>query len=93
MCGECGSLDSTWAPVSGRGRVVSWILSRHPNRLENADAVDDAAVVVLVELEEGVRLVSTLVGAGTEGPFEGLDVAVAFDEVDDATIPVFNPVA
>ena len=32
MCGRCGSLD--WEPreASGRGRIVTWISSLHPNR-------------------------------------------------------------
>ena len=31
MCGNCGSLEWDTQEASGRGRVLTWILSRHPN--------------------------------------------------------------
>lgn len=52
-CAQCGSLDATWQPVSGRGRLFSWTVTHRP--------VDPAFtppyVVAVVELEEGPRLV------------------------------------
>lgn len=85
MCGECGSLDVAWSACSGRGRVASWMLSQHPNRAD-----DDPVVIVLVELEEGVRVVSNLIAAPGPGPHEGLEVEVDFIEIEDATLPVFR---
>lgn len=85
MCGSCGSLTAEFEPCSGRGRVVSWILSHHPNRPD-----DPPDVVVLIELEEGVRLVSKLVDPPGPGPYEELAVLVDFSDHDDAVVPVFR---
>src|SRR5580658_9116423 len=64
MCAICGSLKARYEAVSGRGRVISAILSRHPNASD-----ETPLVIVLVELEEGVRLVSNLLDGGRP-PFE-----------------------
>ena len=48
MCPECGSTDWSDRELSGRGTVVSWIVSRHPSA---PDA--EPRIVVLVELDEG----------------------------------------
>ena len=57
---------------SGRGRIVSWISSLHPNRPD-----DEPRIVILVQLEEGTRLVSNLLDAGDE-PYDDLPVVVEF---------------
>src|SRR5438128_1885639 len=73
MCGACGSLEWDTAEASGRGRVYSWMLSQHPNRPD-----DEPSIVVLVELVEGVRLVSNLVDPPHPGPYDDLPVVVEF---------------
>jgi uncharacterized protein len=88
MCGGCGSLE--WHPheLSGRGVVYSWIESHHPNRPDEAPRI-----VVLVALEEGVRLVSNLVDAAHDGPYEDLPVEVDFRPRDDGVLlPCFRVV-
>ena len=87
MCGACGSLDSEWSACSGRGRISSWILSHHPNRPD-----DEPAVIVLVELDEGLRVVSNLIEPPGPGPYEGLAVQVDFVDIEEATLPVFRAV-
>jgi uncharacterized OB-fold protein len=58
-CPACGSSDARWEPASGRGRVYSWTVTHQ--------AIDPAFTppyaIVVVELEEGPRLVGNLVGA------------------------------
>jgi uncharacterized protein len=90
MCGNCGSLEWDTEPSEGRGRVLTWILSRHPNQ---PDA--PARVVALVELDEGVRLVSNLVDVPNDDPYaeyDDLTVTVDFREHDGVLLPVFRPV-
>ena len=51
-------------------------------------------MIVLVELEEGTRLVSRLVGLAPEEVAIGLPVAVDFEVVDDElTLHLFRPAA
>jgi uncharacterized OB-fold protein len=48
--------------------------------------------VVVVETDEGVRIVSNLSGVGPEAVRLALPVTVAFERVDDAlTLPAFRP--
>lgn len=57
-CPHCLSTDWRWRPVSGRGRIVSWVIyhvAYHP-------AFKDRLPyhVALVELEEGPRLLTNI---------------------------------
>jgi uncharacterized OB-fold protein len=88
MCGHCGSLEWDARESTGRGRIVTWISSLHPNRPD-----DPPRVVVLVELEEGTRLVSNLVDPPGDGPYDDLPVAVEFRDDRGARTPFFKVVA
>jgi uncharacterized OB-fold protein len=85
MCGRCGSLEWDALDASGRGRIYTWIRSLHPNRPD-----DEPRIVILVELEEGVRIVSNLVDAPHDGPFDDLPVVVEFRDVDSVRTPLFR---
>jgi uncharacterized OB-fold protein len=89
MCPRCQSL--AWTPIaaSGRGTVVSFVMPRHPR----FPWFDDDYVVALVELEEGVRLVTNLVDVAPADVRIGLPVAVRFTRFDDdLVLPLFAPV-
>ena len=88
MCGDCGSLEWDTRESSGRGHVYSYLLSHHPNRPD-----ERPRIVILVQLEEGVRLVSNLIEPPHDGPYEDLDVEVVFATRADGTpMPYFRPV-
>ncbi len=60
LCASCGSAAFRWTESSGRGRIFSWTVTHqaaHP-----AFAADTPFAIVVVEMEEGVRLVSDLPG-------------------------------
>ena len=70
MCPSCMSDDLTWTKVSGRGVVHAFTIPhRHPNK---AFAAEVPYVVALIELEEGVRLLSTLVDVAPTPDAAGL---------------------
>ena len=85
MCGACGSLAWDTAEASGRGRVYSWMFSLHPNRPDDAPRI-----VILVELEEGTRLVSNLVDPPHAGPYDDLPVVVDFRDDRGTPTPYFR---
>ena len=59
LCPHCGSRELAWTAVSGRGRLHSFCVPhRHPNPAFQPDL---PYVVALVDLDEGVRLMTTLV--------------------------------
>ena len=85
MCPGCLSLRWEPSQASGRGRVHSWIVSRHPTE---PDA--EARIVVLVDLDEGVRLVSNLL-CSLDEVVADMPVEVVFRDYDGATLPQFVP--
>jgi uncharacterized OB-fold protein len=85
MCGACQSLDWDTQDASGRGTILTWIVSRHPTE---PDA--EPRVVALVELEEGVRLVSNIVDAAPGTVDNGLPVELTFATYDEVTLPQFR---
>jgi hypothetical protein len=86
MCPWCGALEWDVQELSGRGTLHSWIVSRHPSEPD-----DMARIVALVELDEGVRLVSNLVGIDVEEVQNGMPLEVLFAQVDGVALPQFRP--
>lgn len=89
-CAACGSAASEWVEASGRGRVFSWIVVRHPVPREvYGDEVP--YVVALVALEEGPRMATNIVGCAPEAVRADMPVKVSFRQRDGVTLPVFSP--
>lgn len=88
MCPHCGSLAIDVVELSGRGTLYSYAVLHHPQH----PAFDYPLPVALVDLEEGVRVVSNLVDVATADIRIGMRVEVAFEATADAgAVPVFRP--
>ena len=88
MCPRCHGVERREVRLSGRGVVYSWIVPRHPAPYGFAEP----PVVALVELEEGIRLVSNVVGAAPGEVRQGLPVEVEFAPTRGGkAVPVFRP--
>ena len=88
MCPHCRSLAWTAVESAGRGVVVSAVQPRHPQ----FPWFDDGYVVALVELDEGIRLVTNLLDASADDAVLGSRVAVRFTEfANDLVLPLFAP--
>ncbi len=79
MCPSCHSLQWRVERASGRGTVYSWVIPRH----RPGDSDQSAPIVVLVELEEGVRLVSNLCELQPEAVRNGMAVEVCFVDFEN----------
>lgn len=89
MCASCGSQDLHWVQASGSGTVLTWTVVRHP--VSPAYADDVPYVIALVELDEGPRMMSQIVGSDPDSIRTGMTVEVCFeDRTDDITIPNFR---
>lgn len=89
LCAECGSFAWQWERSSGRGTVFTYTVVARALHPAFAQAVPYAAVVV--ELEEGVRLLSNVVDCPPDELRIGMPVQVAFERQTDAiTLPVFR---
>lgn len=90
-CPGCGSRQQTWVEASGKGRVYSWVVVVRPVPRE-VFADDVPYVVALVELDEGVRLPTNLVGCDPDAVVGDMAVEVVFEEVTpEVTLPKFRP--
>ena len=88
MCPHCQSLEWDTVDASGRGKLYSFVMPQHPVY----PWFDYPYVGALVELEEGVRLVSNLVDCSPEEAAIGMDVQVVYREFDDGLVlPLFRP--
>ncbi|WP_063837028.1 OB-fold domain-containing protein [Phaeacidiphilus oryzae] len=88
-CPGCGSDRWTAEESSGRGTVYSRVVVHHPL----PPAFPGPYSVALVELAEGVRLVSNVVGVPPEEVAIGTPVRVSYQRCDEElTLPLFVPV-
>ena len=60
ICADCGSWEWEWAQSSGRGSVFTWTVVARA--LHPAFREDVPIAPAVIELEEGVRLLSEVVG-------------------------------
>lgn len=89
MCAKCGSFEWEWAKSTGKGRVYSWTTAMQPMLPQFADMTPYSAVIV--ELDEGVRMVSWVVDVPDEELRLGLPVEVFFDDVTaEVSLPKFR---
>lgn len=88
-CRDCSSDTLTWIRASGRGKVVSSSIVRKPINKSFASMVP--YVLAIVELDEGVRMMTNLIDAVSRNVRAGDVVQVEFEKQnDDVTIPVFR---
>ena len=90
ICSRCLSREAEWAPASGRGVLFSFAVMHqvyHPGF-----AAEVPYAVVVIELEEGGRILSNLVGCPVRDITIGMPVEVVFDDVSpEVTLPKFRP--
>jgi uncharacterized OB-fold protein len=90
LCGGCGGRELGWVRASGCGVVRSFSIVRRP--VSPAYASDGPYALLLVELEEGPTMMSTLTGCEPERAFVGMPVTITFDEwPEGVTMPRFRP--
>jgi uncharacterized OB-fold protein len=91
MCPECNSLAAQWKPVSGRGKVYSYVVfhrAYHPAFKE-----DLPYAVACIELEEGPRLLANVVGIPPDQVRCEMAVEMFLqDAAEGMRIPQFRPV-
>jgi uncharacterized protein len=86
VCPVCLSEDQSFQPVSGKGKLVSWV-TFHRAYWEGFELPYD---VCLVKLDEGPLLLSNFMGKKPADLHEGLPVHAVFDDVTDGTtLPKF----
>lgn len=89
-CDECLSPEYAWIAASGKGAVRTFAVMHqlyHPGF-----AKDIPYNVTIVELDEGPRLPTNLVGIANSDIRVGMRVQVEWERHSDVALPKFRPV-
>jgi len=89
FCPQCLSRDVEWRAVSGRGRLHSYLI----NNSFAPPGFDVPYAIALVELAEGPRLMTNILGVDPtpEALVLDMELEVTFEARGDMTIPQFRP--
>ena len=89
MCPQCSSLEIEVVALTGTGIVYSYAILHHPQN----PAFEYPIKAVLVDLDEGIRMVSSLKDVEPHEIRIGMRVQADFDPtVGGNAVPVFRPV-
>lgn len=80
-CTNCLSSSLEWKQVSGRGTVFTFTIARQPTVPMFADETPQC--IAIVELEEGLRMTTTIVVEDPSTLRTGASVSPVFDHGDD----------
>jgi uncharacterized OB-fold protein len=90
VCPVCLSSATTWVRASGRGTVYSFTVT-HQNQAPGFRE-ELPYVLAYVELEEGPRLMTNVVGCAPDAVRIGMPVEVVFEDVTpEVTLAKFRP--
>ena len=89
LCSHCFSTDLGWIQATGRGTVYSFTtVYRAPSPAFTSEV---PYVIALIDLDEGVRMMSRLVDCDPEAVKVGGSVEVTFrDESPEISLPMFK---
>ena len=79
MCPKCRSMRAEWVASKGAGEVHSYTVVHHPSAPALREAVPYG--IVLVEMDEGPRIISNMIDVPPGDLHIGMRVRVAFREV------------
>ena len=91
LCPSCRSANVTWEPVSGRGKVFSFVNFHRTYHKGFAD--ERPYCVAVIALEEGPRMISNVIGFAPADVRCDMAVEVVFEDITEtATLAKFKPV-
>jgi hypothetical protein len=90
VCPRCLSSDVEWRRASGRGVVYSFTVT-HQNQAPGFRE-ELPYVLAVVELDEGVRMMTNVVGCAPDDVRVGMPVVIEYvDVTPEITLPKFRP--
>ncbi len=90
FCPRCFSWNVEWSKTSGKGKLYSFVINHRP-----PPNFQGPYVIAVVELDEGARMMTNLVGVDPSPDKIRCDmpVEVVFEDVTETiTLPKFRPV-
>ena len=91
VCPNCLSLELKWEQVKGDGSIYSFTVVRVPIGSEWAQEVP--YILATIELDCGVKMVSTVIHCDVKDVKIGMKVRLVFSDRDsELSVPKFEPV-
>ena len=88
ICPHCFSDQLTWIVASGKGKIYSYTVV---HQAFGPFAADIPFTIAIVELEEGIRMMTRIIDAPREHIAVEAEVRVTFEVVgEDLTLPYFR---
>jgi len=94
FCPHCAAPRSAleWRTASGRASVYAAVVEHKPEAARVAFSGGEPYCVALVDLEEGVRMMTNVVGCPPADVGSGMAVAVTWEPLSDGRqLPLFRP--
>ncbi len=95
FCPHCNASGSAleWRTASGRATVYAAVVEHRPEAAGAAFAAGKPYCVALVDLEEGVRMMTNVVGCPPAEVHSGMAVSVIWEPLSDGRqLALFRPV-
>ena len=90
ICYKCASFELEWVPVSGKARLYSFTVARHSVHASLDPKVP--YVIALVDLDEGVRMVSGIRAIMAKDLHIGMRLVCSIEKMSaDFALPYFVP--
>jgi uncharacterized protein len=92
FCPGCASSSLEWRTSSGRGSVYAAVVEHRPEAAGAAFSHGQPYCVALVDLDEGVRMLTNVVGCPPDEVYSGMAVTVTWEPLSDGRrLALFEP--
>ena len=92
LCPHCNAATWAWTETKGRGRIFSYVV--YHRVYHQAFAGDLPYAVAVIELDEGPRMYSNVIGIAPDKLVCDMKVEVVYERITDTiTLPKFKAVA
>ena len=91
LCPHCLSMESEWVKLSGKGKVFTYIVAHR--RYHPGFSAELPYVVAVIETDEGLRMLSNVMGCKPDAVRIDMPVEVVFEDAGpEFALPKFRPI-
>jgi len=91
-CTNCMSQNVGWTRASGKGKIYSYSVAYEYPPARVAKFLSTPYIIALVDLEEGVRMMTNIIDCKPEDVKIGMPVEVKFTDMgENVVLPKFSP--
>jgi uncharacterized OB-fold protein len=90
ICPNCWSSEVEFRPANGTGRIYSYTVVRFAHAIPSEWHKQLPYVVALIELDEGIRIMSNVIGCDVDTVRSGSTVRLTYHDFGGRTLPAFE---